>query len=88
MTCSSLADKTVHMFGTFGGTVTLQGSNDPLAITSPSTASWFTLTDNFGNAIAYSSATLATIAQAPLYIQPSAGSGVTSVTVVIAANAN
>lgn len=69
------ADKTVQMTGTFGGTVTLKGSND--------NSNWFTLTDADGIAIALTAAGGKLIRENPRYIRPESGSGVTSVVVTI-----
>lgn len=88
------SDKTVHIFGTFGGaTVTLYGSNDPKALVDRSagtlfgskTASWITLVDSAGSNIAPTAAALKTIMQNPLYILPvvTGGDGTTSISVII-----
>ena len=68
-------DRTVSVTGTFGGTVSIQGSNDG--------TNWFTLTDNSGLALEFTAAGMKLIAEAPLYIRPSAGSGVSDVDVII-----
>jgi hypothetical protein len=85
---SRYADKTVQIFGTFGasGSVTLQGSNDPRAITDPSNAVWFTLVDPGSNAITKTSAAGEAILENPRFIRPTvtAGDGTTALTVVIA----
>lgn len=75
------ADKTVQVYGTFGGgTVTFQGSCAP---TSPT---WATLTDHADNAIALTAAGMKLIAQNPYAIRPvlsgSTGATVTVVAVV------
>lgn len=83
-----LADKTMQVFGTFGtgGSVTMQGSNDPRVITDPSNAVWFTLTDPQANAITKTSADGEQIQENPRYIRPNvtAGDGTTSLTVILA----
>lgn len=88
------SDKTVHIFGTFGGaTVTLYGSNDPKALVDKNagtlfgskTASWVALTETLGNNLAVSAAALKIILEDPLYILPvvTAGDGTTSISVII-----
>ena len=72
----SFSDKTVHAFGTFDtGTCTLQGSNDPLAGTDPGSASWISLVDPQGNAIAFTAAGIETILENPIWIRPSVSGG-------------
>lgn len=86
---TNMADKTVHIFGTFGsgGSVTLQGSNDPRVITDPNNANWQTLTDPQGNAITKTSASLELLLENPRYIRPNvtAGDGTTAITVIVSA---
>ena len=82
---AKLADKTVQMFGTFGGTVTMQGSNDPRVVTDAGNAVWSTLTDNNGGSIALTAAGMRLIAENPTFIRPSVGVGVTAVTIAIQA---
>ncbi len=82
---AKLADKTVQMFGTFNGTVTMQGSNDPRVITDPANAVWAALTDHQGISIARTTAGLSWIAENPTFIRPSCGVGVTSVTIIVQA---
>lgn len=88
------SDKTVHIFGTFGGaTVTLYGSNDPLALVDKNagtlfgskTASWVKLTETLGNDLAVTAAALKIILEDPLYILPvvTAGDGTTTISVII-----
>lgn len=69
-------DRCVQMFGTFGATVTLQGSLDG--------TNWFTLTDGIGNNIAMTSAGGKQIHELVRFIRPTAGA-VTSVTVIVLA---
>ncbi len=88
MKFSTFADKTVQAFGTFGGTVTLEGSNDPRCETDAGNAVYAPLTDNLGNPIAFSSAGISLIAEAPVFIRPNCGSGVTSVTIIICSNSS
>lgn len=84
----NLADKTVHVFGTIGATITIEGSNDPLALDDPDNASWIVLTNNFAASLAFDEAGMALIAEAPLYIRPNAAAGDTDATVIIVANAS
>jgi hypothetical protein len=84
---SDYSDKTVHIFGTIdGAVVTLQGSNDPLVLTSPDTADAETLTDPLNNPISGSSKALTQILENPLYIRPivTGGDGSTAVSIVMA----
>jgi hypothetical protein len=87
---SNLADKTVQVFGTIAGTLTIQGSNDPRVLTdytnNTNTAAWATLTDNLGNPIVFGAAGLKLIAEAPRYIRPN--SSATLATVIIISNAS
>ncbi len=83
--CSNYPDKTVQCFGTFGGTVTMQGSNDPRVITDAANAVWFSLTDKYGNAITFTAAGAKLITENPRFIRPSNGSGITATTVIIQA---
>ncbi len=80
-----LSDKTVQMFGTFGGTVTMQGSNDPRVESDAANAAWFSITDNTASAIALTAPGGRLMAEDPLYIRPSAGVGVTAVTIIVQA---
>lgn len=64
---------TVQLLGTFGGTVTMEGSLD--------NTTWATLTDLQGNSVAKSAAALETIQEVPIWIRPSGGAGTTSVDV-------
>lgn len=68
-------DKTVTIAGTFGGTVTIQGSNNGLT--------WFTLTDADGVALAVTANTIALIRQHPAWIRCISGAGVSAVIVSI-----
>lgn len=83
------ADKTMQIFGTFGsgGSVTMQGSNDPRVITDPSNAVWFSLTDPQANAITKTSAAGEAILENPIWIRPNctAGDGTTSLRVNLSA---
>ncbi len=82
---SKFPDKTVQAYGTFGGTVTMQGSNDPRVLTDAGNAVWFTLTDNQGAPITFTAAGAKLIAENPRFIRPSNGSGITATTIVIQA---
>jgi len=78
-------DKVFQVFGTFGGaTVVLQGTNDPNAITTPSSANPITLTDPLGNNVSFTSAGMKQVLEDPIFVRPSTsgGSG-TSITVIL-----
>lgn len=88
------SDKTVHIYGTFdSATVTLYGSNDPLAkvdaaagtLFSAKTASWIALTDAQGNSIAKTAAAIEVIEENPIYILPvvTGGGGSTAIKVAL-----
>lgn len=71
-------DKTVTATGTFGGTVTMQGSNDG--------SNWFTLTDQNAQSLTFTSAGGGLIAENPRYVRPAVTAGtITSVTIIICA---
>jgi hypothetical protein len=72
------AEKTVHVYGTFGGTVTLEGTLEGPAETP---AHFVGLTNSKGDAISATADYLATIQENVYLIRPVAGSGVTAVTV-------
>lgn len=75
-------DRTVHAYGTFGGTVTMRGSNkdDP----NPETAAdWFDLTDNAGNTLNFVSNDGALIAENVRWLSPIAKTGVSSVEIAM-----
>jgi hypothetical protein len=88
MTYSSLADKTVQVFGTIGAAITIEGSNDPNVLLSPGSAVWATLTDNFGNPLSFTTAGLNLITEAPQFVRPKCAAGSTNATVIIVANAS
>lgn len=83
------SDKCFQVTGTFGGaTVTIQGSNDPLVITTPLSAAAATLTDPLGNnATSAASTTMKQILENPRYIRPSVsgGDGTTVLSVILEA---
>jgi len=84
---SEYADKSYGMWGTFGGTVTIQGSWDPCPSKDNIDAgSWMTLreSDNITE-IANTAAACGVILENPLWIRVVAGSGITSVKTVIVA---
>jgi hypothetical protein len=62
---------TVQLTGTFGGTVTLQGSDDGV--------NYYTVKDRFGTACTATAAAGFDIANLPGYLRPSGGSGVSAV---------
>ena len=63
----------VQFSGTFGGTVTLQKSNDG--------TTWYTMKDLDGNDIAVTAVGFYEFSTAAMYIRPIAGAGVSGVTV-------
>jgi hypothetical protein len=74
---SAFADRSVQVFGTFGGAaVALQGSND---LTNPT--NWNALTDLQGNAINFTTAGLEQISESTCWVRPvvtgGAASGIT-----------
>ena len=72
---SAYTDRSVQVFGTFGGgTVTLQGSNDA----GPTPTNWNPLTDLQGNAIAFTAAGLEMIAEGTLWVRPVVTAGAAS----------
>lgn len=72
-------DRSAHVHGTFGagGSVSLQGSNEPIP------SNYATLNDPFGNAATLTAAGIKAIGELVRYIRPSvtAGDGTTSLTV-------
>jgi hypothetical protein len=70
---------TAHMTGTFGGTVSLQGTVNG--------TDWFTLVDIQGNPAEFTAAGIAEISTAARAVRPSAGSGVSDVDVFLAISA-
>lgn len=72
---SAHADRSVQVFGTFGGaTVTMQGSNDA----GPVPTNWNTLTDLNGNAIAFTAAGMEQIAESTCWVRPVVTAGAAS----------
>ncbi len=84
---AKLSDKTAQVFGTFGagGSITLQGSNDPRALSAPGSAVWVDLTDTTETALTFTGANGAQILQNYRFIRPSvtAGDGTTALTVIL-----
>lgn len=90
------SDKTVHIYGTFGGaTVNLYGSNDPRAqddidagtTFGAKTAVWTVLTDAQANAITKTSAAIEVIEENPMFVMPvvTGGDGTTALVVALVA---
>jgi hypothetical protein len=80
LTHTSHADKTIQVYGTFGGgTVTIQGANHPTSQT------WATLTDHADTNITFTTAGMKLIAQNPFAIRPilTGGAGVTVTVIVV-----
>lgn len=80
------ADKTVQFVGTFGGSVSLRGSNmvDP----DPENAShWFSLTDAAGNVVGGTSGGGSVVMESTLWISPLVvgGDGSTAISVLLLA---
>ena len=71
--CHQFKGKTVHMYGTFGGSVALQGNNGG--------TTWITVTDPQGNPISMAAEAIEEVLEAISEIRPSAGAGVGNVTV-------
>lgn len=84
---SNLRDSVGQIFGTFGtgGSVTMQGSNDPRVITDPSNAVWVTVQDSLGNAWTKTSAGGDNLLENYIYFRPhcTAGDGTTALTIVV-----
>lgn len=72
------SDKTVHIFGDFGGTVTLEGGCDP-----DGTSDFVTLEDNLGNALSFTAASIKLVGPNVYKIGPKAGAGVSNTTVFL-----
>lgn len=73
------SDKTVHLFGTFGGTVTIEGGLNP----DEAAVDFFTLSDPLGNSLSFTADDLQAVLQNVYTIGPKAGAGITSVTVFL-----
>lgn len=76
---TAFPDKTVHIFGTFGGgTLTIQGSNDG--------SDWQSLRDPQGTALAKTASYLGAVLENPRYLRPNlTGSAGATVTVILVA---
>ncbi len=72
------SDKTVHTFGDFGGTVSIEGGCDPTG-----TANFVILEDNLGNALSFTAADIKLVGPNAYKIGPKAGAGVSNTTVFI-----
>lgn len=88
-TLAAHSDKTVHVYGTFsGGSLVLQGSNDPRANPDHpdhSSADWQTLVDPSGSSISVSQNDVVQILDNTLYVRPlvSGGDGSTDLNVSV-----
>ena len=71
-------DKTVHLFGTFGGAVTIEGGLDP-----DGSSDFITLDDPLGTALSFTGADCQSVLQNVYKIGPKAGAGITSVTIFL-----
>jgi len=73
------AEKTIHVFGTFGGNVSVEGSLETDVATA---ANFVVLTNSRGEALsALTATTLATVQENVYLLRPVAGSGVSAITV-------
>lgn len=85
--CPSYMDKTMQVFGTFGATVTMQGSNDPRVKSNPGSAVWFTLVDPHERNVSFTAAGAEVLLENPRFIRPlvTGGDSFTDITVIICA---
>lgn len=81
------ADRSIQIEGTFGGTVTIQGTNEACHETTDN-PHWETLHDPQGNPITPSAAALTQISEVTAGLRPSIGAGVTAVTVTLVMRTN
>lgn len=74
--------KSIHALGTFGGAITLRGSNlvDPDVTEA---THWFALTDPTQTTISFTAAGLKEVLESCLWISPAAAAGVTDVDVYV-----
>lgn len=74
--------KSVHLFGTFGGAVTIRGSNkqNPVAETA---ADWIILADPQGNPLSFTTPAIEEVLEAVLWLSPLAAAGVVSVDIAV-----
>ncbi len=75
------SDKTVHLFGTFGGTVTIEGGCDPDM--ADDSADMILLQDQADVDLSFTAKDCKTVVQNVYKIGPKSGVGVTSVTVFL-----
>jgi hypothetical protein len=81
-------DRTLHIYGTFGGgTLTMQGSNDPNGQATPNSGvDWQSIRDPQGAAIAKTSNYMGALLESPRWLRPNlTGSTAATVTVVVMA---
>jgi hypothetical protein len=85
--CPSYMDKTLQVFGTFGATLTIQGSNDPRVASDPNNAVWFTLVDPHERDVTATSAKAEVLLENPRFIRPlvTGGDGSTDITAIMCA---
>lgn len=93
MFLSNMADKTVQAINISDGLVSMQGSNDPRAISNDpaiaAVAEWAALSTNLGEPATFDGAGgLLLLAEAPLYIRPNGSGGLTTATIILLANAS
>ncbi len=72
------SDKTIHIFGSFGGTVTIEGGCDP-----DGTADFVILEDNLGNALSFTAASVKLVGPNAYKMGPKAGAGVSNTTIFL-----
>lgn len=84
---SRYADKTCHVFGTFGGaTVSIRGSSDKRGGTDPDNAAWEGITSKDGDALsAIAASKLVVFSENPSFISPTIvdGDGTTAITITL-----
>lgn len=76
------ADKSVHLLGTFGGTVTIEGTLEP---DTPTSAIALNDSRGEGNPLTFTAPDIRTVLDNVMQIRPNAGAGVASVTVLLLA---
>ena len=75
------SDKTVHLFGTFGGAVTIEGGLDPDM--ADDSSNMIILDDPAGDPLSFTAKDCKTVLQNVYKIGPKSGSGVSAVTIFI-----
>lgn len=86
VTIANHSDKTVQIYGVFGGcSVVIEGSNDPLVESDINNSTWWTLKNWDGEAMTKTAAGGWVILDNPIYVRAktTGGDGTTSVNVVL-----